>query len=210
MKTYGGVEEEIPIFWISALVWGESSASSSGHFNPQEKDMYQLHSGLSVPQSRFRRYRKVIIFTLLVPEIATFNHPPASSRYIHFANPYLRLSILRSDKVNNPHADGSNLHQPSSETKRIWACAYFLMIFMAITGEVENISGSWLLYRTSSGRITGVRNSAVLVENFTHYNSVRQTRAPVYKQSLSSYKCRMKDAEHRTGSTLQAWSQMGH
>jgi hypothetical protein len=52
MRMYGGQEEYLHAFLISALNRGESSASRSGRFTPEERaPQYPLDRGLSGPQT---------------------------------------------------------------------------------------------------------------------------------------------------------------
>jgi hypothetical protein len=58
MKTYEGVDVEIHIFFTSALVGGEWSASRPGRFTPEERIPPYPLDRVGGPQSRSGRYRE--------------------------------------------------------------------------------------------------------------------------------------------------------
>jgi hypothetical protein len=65
MKTYGGVDVQIQIFFTSAVDGGEWSASRPGRFTPKERTPpYTFDRRLGGPHSRYGRRREEKILDL--------------------------------------------------------------------------------------------------------------------------------------------------
>jgi hypothetical protein len=101
MKTYGELAVQIPVFLSSALVRGESSASSPCRVNPGERAPVPAgHRRLGGLQSPSGRYEEMKIHNPTVTRTPTpQSSSPISSRYTDCATTALIICVIIQKSV---------------------------------------------------------------------------------------------------------------
>jgi hypothetical protein len=108
MKAYGGVDVKIHIFWTSALIGGEWSASRLGHFTPGERapDTHWI-GGWVDPRAGLDDMEKRKFLTLPGLELRPHRRPARSQSIyrLRYPSSLIIITIAQVDgSANNSHS----------------------------------------------------------------------------------------------------------